>query len=78
MPKMLIMETDPRQLPRDGDWLTAQGVADLKGVSRQSVARAIKRGALRGIRWGRFFVVHRADAVAWKPSERGRPRKDQS
>jgi excisionase family DNA binding protein len=72
---MLLMERDPRELPREGDWLTAAEAARRKGVSRQLVARAIKRGDLRGIRWGQFYVVHRADVEAWKPLARGRPRK---
>jgi excisionase family DNA binding protein len=73
---MLMMERDPRELPREGDWLTAAAAAKEKGVSRQYVARAIKRGELRGLRWGRFFVVHKADVQAWVPSKRGRPRKE--
>ena len=53
-----------------GEWLTAQEVADLKGVRVQTVTKAIREQRLRATRRGHAYFIRRADAEAWEPRQR--------
>jgi len=60
------------------DQLTTTEVAALKGVTRQAVSHAIKHGRLSARQYGRFWLVEREAAEAWRPQggwPTGRKRK---
>jgi excisionase family DNA binding protein len=60
--------------PQKGLFLTPQEAADLLGVSRETIRRAIRSGELKATRLGyRTVRVTRADLDEWVVSKGGRP-----
>jgi excisionase family DNA binding protein len=56
------------------DWLSQAEAAQLRGVTRQAIARLIKRGRLRTLVVGGRTLVSRADVEAFVPRPAGRPK----
>ncbi len=50
-----------------GELLTPEEVAALKGVSRQTVYTALRRGTLAGVTVLNRRAIRRQDAQAWEP-----------
>jgi len=61
----------------NSDDITTREAADLLGIVRASVVFAILRGRLKVVRrWGRNYVLSRADVLAYRAARRvGRPPK---
>jgi excisionase family DNA binding protein len=60
--------------PQGGMLLTPQEAADLLGLSRETIRRAIRSGELKAIRLGyRTVRVTKADLDEWIVSKGGRP-----
>lgn len=59
------------------DWITQSEAARLRGVSRQAIAKLVKKGHLRTFRIGGYTLVHRSDVEKYRPREAGRPRKEE-
>src|SRR5438132_13075754 len=63
--------------PKDASMISAAQAADLIGISRAAVYKAIDKGALKAIRLGNVTVVDRASALTYREgrgSERSRER----
>lgn len=56
------------------DEMTVTEAAALLGVSRIAVGNLIRRGILPARRLGRFYVLTRADVLAYQASKAGRQR----
>lgn len=57
------------------DWLTAAEAAQLKGVTRSAVYKAMKQNKLQAERVLGRLALRRAVVEAWKPKERTGRRK---
>lgn len=57
------------------DWLTAAEAAQLKGVTRSAVYKAMKQKKLQTERVLGRLALRRAEVEAWKPKERTGRRK---
>ena len=58
-----------------GDWISQAEAARLRGVSRQAIARLVKRGRLTVLEIGGRLLVRRKEIVTFKPGSAGRPKK---
>jgi excisionase family DNA binding protein len=56
------------------DWISQAQAADLRGVSRQAIARLVKRGRLKGIVVGGRMLIRRVDVESFQPRNPGRPK----
>jgi excisionase family DNA binding protein len=54
--------------PRNPTWLTVEEVADRLGVSLASVYEDITAGRLPAQRYGKSYIVRRADLDAFTPT----------
>jgi len=57
------------------DWVSQAEAARLRGVSRQAIARLIKKGRFRVLRIAGKTLLRRTDVEAFEPEPAGRPRK---
>jgi excisionase family DNA binding protein len=57
------------------DWVSQAEAARLRGVSRQAIARLMKKGRFRVLRIAGKILLKRTDVKAFKPERAGRPRK---
>ena len=57
------------------DWISQAEAARLRGVSRQAIAKLIRRGRLTAIRIGGHVFVSRREVEAFSQQPAGRPRK---
>jgi excisionase family DNA binding protein len=57
------------------DWVSQAEAARLRGVSRQAIARLIKKGRFRVLRIAGKVLLRRAEVKAFEPEPAGRPRK---
>jgi excisionase family DNA binding protein len=55
------------------DWISQAEAARFRDVSRQAIARLIKRGRLRVLKIGGRLLVHRRDIERFEPEPPGRP-----
>jgi len=55
------------------DWVSQAEAARLRGVTRQAIARLIKKGRLQVWSVGGRALVRRAEIEAFKPEPAGRP-----
>ena len=62
--------------PHPGDWVSQAEAARIRGVSRQAIARLIKKGRFRILEIGGKFFLRREDIKAYKPEAPGRPRNE--
>lgn len=58
-----------------GDWVSQAEAARLRGVSRQAIARLIKKGRFRVLRIAGKVLLKRTDVKGFEPEPAGRPRK---
>ena len=50
------------------DYVSVSQAAEIRGVSRQAILKALARGTLKGIQVDRFWLIHRRDLVAFGES----------
>ncbi len=58
------------------EWISQAEAARLRGVSRQAIARLVKRGRLTTLVVGGHPLVNRAEVTDFEPRPAGRPRVD--
>jgi excisionase family DNA binding protein len=56
------------------EWISQTEAAETRGVTRQAIARLVRRGRLRTLIIGGHTLVHRGDVVNFQPRGAGRPR----
>jgi excisionase family DNA binding protein len=59
------------------DWISQAEAARLRGVSRQAIAKLVRRGRLRAMRVGGHLLVRRSDVEHFTSDRAGRPRKSE-
>ena len=59
-------ENERRTAPRDASMISVAQTADLVGITRAAIYKAIEKGALEAIRIGNVTVVSRASAHAYR------------
>jgi len=57
------------------EWISQAEAARLRGVSRQAIARLIKKGRFRVLQIAGKILLKRTDVEAFEPEPAGRPRK---
>lgn len=57
------------------EWISQAEAARIRGVSRQAVARLIKRQRVATLKIGGRLLVKRKDIEGFKPEKGGRPPK---
>jgi excisionase family DNA binding protein len=62
-----------RSVPED--WVSQAEAARIRGVSRQAIARLVRKGRFQVLRIGGKILLKRADVNAYEPEQPGRPRK---
>jgi excisionase family DNA binding protein len=58
------------------DWLSQAEAAQLRGVSRQAIAKLVKKGRLKSIVVGGHILVSRSDVLSFQPRAAGRPKSE--
>lgn len=59
-------------------WISQAEAAQLRGVSRQAIAKLVRKGRLKSLTVGGHVLVNRADVLAFQPRAAGRPRSDEA
>jgi len=57
------------------DWVSQAEAARIRGVSRQAIARLVKKGRLRVLRIGGKVLIQRSEIESFVPEQPGRPSK---
>jgi excisionase family DNA binding protein len=58
------------------DWISQAEAAQLRGVSRQAIAKLVRKGRLKSAVVGGHVLVNRADVLSFRPRAAGRPKSD--
>jgi excisionase family DNA binding protein len=58
------------------DWISQAEAAQLRGVSRQAIAKLVRKGRLRSVVIGGHTLVNRAEVLSFRPRPAGRPPTD--
>ncbi|NJM09117.1 helix-turn-helix domain-containing protein [Candidatus Gracilibacteria bacterium] len=58
------------------EWLSQAEAARVRGVSRQAIAKLVKKGRVRTLGIGGHVLVNRADIENFTQLAAGRPRKE--
>jgi hypothetical protein len=53
------------------DYVSVSQAAEIRGVSRQAILKALTRGTLKGSRVDNFWLIHRRDLAAFEPRTDG-------
>ena len=53
------------------DYVSVRQAAQIRGVSRQAILKALTRGTLKGSRVDQFWLIHRRDLAAFEPRTDG-------
>ena len=59
--------------PQADEWVSQAEAARMRGVSRQAIARLIKKGRFRVLEIGGKVLLRREDIKAYRPEAPGRP-----
>jgi excisionase family DNA binding protein len=57
------------------EWISQAEAARIRRVSRQAIARLIKKGRFRVLRIGGKTLLNRSEVEEYAPEQPGRPRK---
>jgi excisionase family DNA binding protein len=57
------------------EWISQAEAARIRNVSRQAIARLIKKGRFQVLKIGGKVLVRRSDVTTYEPEQPGRPRK---
>lgn len=60
---------------RPEEWITKAEAARLRGVSRQAIAKLVKKGKFQTLQIGGRAFLKRTEVVAYQPEPAGRPPK---
>ncbi len=60
------------------EWISQAEAARLRGVTRQAIAKLVKKGKVRTTVFGGHTFVNKSDVLSFTPSKAGRPRKDKN
>jgi excisionase family DNA binding protein len=71
------LSTNYLETIKPDEWISQADAARYRGVTRQAIARLIKRGRLRTIEIGGRTFVYREDVEQFTPLEAGRPRGEE-
>lgn len=58
------------------EWISQAEAARLRGVSRQAIARLVKRGRLTTLTVGGHVLVKKSEVLEFAPRSAGRPAAD--
>ena len=58
------------------EWLSQAEAARLRGVSRQAIAKLVRKGRLRTLEVGGHILVSRTDVLNFEPHPPGRPKSE--
>jgi excisionase family DNA binding protein len=64
----------PTRFKRD-DWISQAEAARIRGVSRQAIARLVKKGRFQILEIGGRILLSRSEVQSYKPDTPGRPTK---
>jgi hypothetical protein len=53
------------------DYVSVSQAAQIRGVSRQAILKALTRGTLKGTQVDRFWLIHRRDLASFEPRTDG-------
>jgi excisionase family DNA binding protein len=56
------------------EWVSQAEAARLRGVSRQAIAKLVRKGRLRTLEVGGHILVNRTDVLNFEPQQPGRPK----
>lgn len=59
------------------DWVSQAEAARLRGVSRQAIAKLVRKGRLRTLEVGGHVLVNRTDILNFEPQQPGRPKSEE-
>lgn len=60
------------------EWISQAEAARLRGVTRQAIAKLVRKGKVRKTIFGGHTFINKADILNFTPSKAGRPRKEQN
>lgn len=67
------MSTNLKKFSLDfSDWISQAEAARLRGVSRQAIAKLVKKGRLKSIIIGGHSLVNRDEIIGFEPLQAGR------
>jgi excisionase family DNA binding protein len=58
------------------DWVSQAEAARLRGVTRQAIAKLVKKGRLKTFSVGGYVLVSRRDVMNYEPLQPGRPKSE--
>jgi len=58
------------------DWVSQAEAARLRGVTRQAIAKLVKKGRLKTLSVGGYVLVSRNDVMNYEPLQPGRPKSE--
>ena len=72
----LTMSTHfPGSTPGSEDWISQAEAARIRRVSRQAIARLIRKGRFQTLKIGGKVLLRRSEVESYEPEQPGRPRK---
>lgn len=57
------------------DWITRAEAARIRGVTRQAIAKLVRKGSFETLQIAGNILLKRADVLAYTPKSGGRPSK---
>jgi len=60
------------------DWISQSEAARLRGVTRQAIAKLVKKGRLKVLVLGGHTFVSKAEVVGFEMQTAGRPKKEKN
>jgi excisionase family DNA binding protein len=58
------------------DWISQAEAARLRGVTRQAIAKLVRKGRLKTFSVGGYVLVSRSDVMNYEPLQPGRPKSE--
>lgn len=56
------------------EWISQAEAARLRGVSRQAIAKLVRKGRLKTFVVGGYVLVNRNEVLSFEPQQAGRPK----
>jgi excisionase family DNA binding protein len=58
------------------EWISQAEAARLRGVSRQAIAKLVRKGRLKTFVVGGYVLVNRNEVLNFEPQQAGRPKSE--
>ena len=58
------------------DWVSQAEAARLRGVTRQAIAKLVRKGRLKTLTVGGYVLVSRTEVMNYEPLQPGRPKSE--